>query len=109
MDVMESEILGILANIKKKYSSISTSHKNQCPHHFKYVATLELVASEIRGEVRHSRKFEPLRDGKDKVDKQDHLTYSNLFMKQHDGDKQDRKVLVIGEAGIGKTLSLIHI
>ena len=89
--IMEIEIPGILANIKKKYLNICTSHKNQCPCHLRNVAPLELC-----GELR--------RDGKDLVDKQVHLTYGNLFMRLHKAKTLGRKVLVEGEAGVGKTI-----
>ena len=94
---MEIEILDILANIKKKYLNVSTSHKNQYPCHLGNMATLELV--EIGGEARGQQI-----DGKNTVGKQVHLTYSNLFRRQHNAEKLERKVLVEGEAGIGKTI-----
>ena len=97
------DIQDIIANIKKKYLNISTRYKNQCPCHFRNVATLQLVASEIRGDIQYSR-----REGKitATVGKQDHPTYRNLFMRQHDCDEEklDRKVLIVGEAGVGKTI-----
>ena len=97
----EIEILGIIANIKKKYLDICTSHKNQCPCHLRNVAALELV--EIHNEVQYS--FQQQRAyGEDNVGKQGHLTYSNLLVRQHGEEKLDRKVLIVGEAGIGKTI-----
>ena len=88
----------ILSQIRKKYRNIRNAYKKQCPCQLRNIATLELFESQqyLSNQSTDERGI---------TGKSIRLSYSSLFK----GD-QDRKegsstrILILGEAGIGKTI-----
>ena len=88
----------ILSQIRNKYRNIKNAYKKQCPCQLRNIANLELLESQqyLSNQSTDERGI---------TGKSIHLSYSSLFK----GD-QDRKeggnsrILIVGEAGIGKTI-----
>ena len=88
----------ILSQIKKKYRNINNAYKKQCPCQLRNIANLELV------ECRQYSSNQ-LTDERGITGKSIHLSYSNLF--KGDQDRMEggsTRILIVGEAGIGKTI-----
>ena len=97
---MEIEIRDhILAQIRKKYSTITNAYKNQCPRWLKSISSLELV-EEPPYSSNHSRSRE---ENTEKLVRLP-LSYGNLFKGVHDKRKFSKRILIVGEPGIGKTI-----
>ena len=93
--VMEAEISDhVLTQIRRKYNTISNAYKSQCPCQLKNVASLELVEQRQYS----SNRF------RDERGKWVCLPYSTLFKGDHDTRNGSKRILVVGEAGIGKTI-----
>ena len=88
----------ILSQIRKKYRNIKHTYKKQCPCQLRNIANLELVKCQQYSSNQST-------DERGITGKSIRLSYSSLFK----GD-QDRKedgstrILIVGEAGIGKTI-----
>ena len=103
------DVKSIIADVRKQYTNISIRHKNQCPCHLQKMAALELVYRKPVQVPSDQGQLHKL-DG-DRVDivseQEDHLTYSDLFMKQPEPKrhKLGRDIIFIeGEAGMGKSI-----
>ena len=93
--VMEAEIPDhVLTQIRRKYSTICNAYNSQCPCQLKNVASLELVEQRQYS----SNRF------RDERGKWVRLPYSTLFKGDHDTRNGSKRILVVGEAGIGKTI-----
>ena len=88
----------ILSQIRNKYRNIKNTYKKQCPCQLRNIANLELVECQQYSSNQSS-------DERGITGKSIRLSYSSLFK----GD-QDRKeggstrILIVGEAGIGKSI-----
>ena len=88
----------ILSQIRNKYRNIKHAYKKQCPCQLRNIANLELVESQQNLSSQSSNE-------RGITGKSIRLSYSSLFK----GD-QDRKeggnirILIVGQAGIGKTI-----
>ena len=100
---MEVGIQDIVVNIKRKYLNIRADHLKQYPYHLKDVAELELVEEE-KDNIHNL--FDQLGNGNTCTDQVHSITYTRLFNKGQYGNMstQGKKLLVLGEAGIGKTI-----
>ena len=95
---MEMEIPEhVLAQIRKKYSTITNAYKSQCPCQLQNVASLELVEK-----LQYSSQRP--RDERGTTSKLVHLPYSSLFKGDHGTRSSSKRIFIVGEAGIGKTL-----
>ena len=95
--IMESEVPDhILSLIRKKYI---TGHKNQCPYQLKNMAMLELAEKQVSCELPYSFSLQQINT----VSKWSYLSYNNLFKGGHSSRNLGEKIIVVGEAGIGKT------
>ena len=84
----------VLTQIKREYSTISDTYKKYCPYQLRNVAAnLELVEELLCSTG-------PSRNESGDASKCVHISYSSLF-KVHDSRK---RILLVGEAGIGKTI-----
>ena len=93
--VMETEIPHcIVAQIRKKYSTITNTYKKQCPCQLKNIASLELV-EELQCSSSRSRK---------EMGKRVHLPYNRLFKGPNGRKKNSKRILIMGEPGVGKTI-----
>ena len=98
---MEVDIRDIVLNIKRKYLHIRADHLKQRSWHLKNVANLDLVEEE--GNIKKSILEQDQAVGHISSDHQVGLTYAHLFKREHNLVKHDIRLLVLGEAGIGKT------
>ena len=102
---MEVDIQDIVQNIKRKYLNIRADHLKQRSWHLKNVAELELV--EEKGNIQ-SLFEEQLGSGGASASayNQVGLNYTQLFRQkpQNVAAKHNTKLLVLGEAGVGKTM-----
>ena len=95
---METEIPDhVLTQIKKKYSTISNAYKSQCPCQLKNVASLELVE-------KRQYSSNQLRDERGTTSKLVRVPYSSLFKGDHGTRSSSKRILIVGEAGVGKTI-----
>ena len=100
---MELEISDhVLVQIRKKYSTISNTYKNQCPCQLKNVASLDLVEKPQYSSYR-------LRDVRGNTSECVHLSYGSLFKGDHNTRNDSKRILIVGEAGIGKTILCVSI
>ena len=88
------EISGhIISQVRKKYSTITSAYKRQCPCLLRNLASLKLVEgcpNDERGSCNELLV---------------HLPYSSIFKRDHDRkDGGNKRILVVGEAGIGKSV-----
>ena len=96
--VMETEIPDhVLTQIKKKYSTISNAYKSQFPCQLKNVASLELV-EKLQYSSNRSR------DERGTTSKLVRVPYSSLFKGDHGTRSSSKRILIVGEAGVGKTI-----
>ena len=96
--VMETGISDqVLAQIRKKYSTICNAYKSQCPRQLKNVSSLELLEKLPYSSNRS-------RNERSATSKLVHLPYSSLFKGDHDTRNSSKRILIVGEAGIGKTI-----
>ena len=92
---MESDVPDhILAQIRKKYSIIRNAYKRHCPCQLKNIASLDLV---------EDLQFSSM-DERDNTSKHVLFPYSNLLNIDHNRRKDSKKIFIVGEAGIGKTI-----
>ncbi len=98
MEVGIHDIEDIISNsIKEKYRSIRTKHLKQRSWNLKKVAELELVE---KSNIQNLFEEDEI-----KACDQIGLSYTQLFTKRrYSPTKQDTKFLVLGEAGVGKTI-----
>jgi GTPase SAR1 family protein len=96
---MEISIEDIISSIKRKYLNIRDKHLKQRSWNLKNVAELELV--EEKGNIQSLFEI----GSRNACSNQIGLSYTQLFTKrQYNPTKQDTKLLVAGEAGVGKTI-----
>ena len=101
MEVGVHGIEDIVSNIKRKYMNIHDNHLKQHSWNLKNVAELELV--EEKSNIQSL--FEQDQLGNGNACNQIGLSYTQLFTKrQYNPAKQDTKFLILGEAGVGKTI-----
>ena len=101
------EVQDIAVNIKRKYLNICANHLKQYPYHLKNVAELELVEEEKDNIHNLFVCNDQLGNGNLCTDQVHGITYTQLFsIKGQYGNipKQGKKLLVFGEAGMGKTI-----
>ena len=83
----------IISQVRKKYSTITSAYKRQCPCLLRNIASLELIEgcpNDERGSCNGLLV---------------HLPYSSIFKRDHDRkDGGNKRILVVGEAGIGKSV-----
>ena len=96
---MDNEISDhILSQIRNKYRNIKNAYKKQCPCQLRNIANLELV--ECQQNLSSQSTNERGITGKSIC-----LCYSSLFKGNQDRKVGDSiRILIIGEAGIGKTI-----
>ena len=95
---MENEIPDhVLAQIRKKYSTICNAYKSQCPCQLKNIASLELLEKLPYSSNRS-------RNERSTTSKLAYLPYSSLFKGDHRTRSSSKSILIVGEAGIGKTI-----
>ena len=100
---MEVAVKDVIRNIKRKYLDICTNHLKQCSWHLKNVAELKLVEQE--GNIKELFSSERDQGGsEDTCNHQVSLSYAQLFKGKYNLAKQDIRHLVLGEAGVGKTI-----
>ena len=88
----------ILSQIRKKYRNIRNAYKKQCPCQLRNIANLELV--ECQQDLSNQST-----DERGITGKSIRLSYSSLFKGDQDGKEGgSTRILIIGEAGIGKTI-----
>ena len=87
----------IVAHIRKKYSTISDAYKKQCPCQLRNIASLELVEGLQYSTTRST-------DQRGNTGKSIQLSYSSLFKDEHDRKDGSKRILITGEADIGKTI-----
>ena len=103
MEVGIHGIEDIISSIKRKYVNICANHLKQRSWNLKNVAELELV--EKKGNIQSLFEEDEI-GGTNASHNQIGLSYTQLFTKsQYNPAKQDDiKFLVLGEAGVGKTI-----
>ena len=95
---MENELQDhILAGIKEKYNTMPNSYKMQCPCQLENIASLELA--EVLGSFSDG-KINEIATASKRV----RLPYRSLFKGAHSRQKGGDKILIMGEAGVGKTI-----
>ena len=88
----------VLTRIRKKYSTIlCNAYKSQCPRLLKNIATLELLEKLPYSSNRS-------RNERSTTSKLVHLPYSSLFKGDHCTRNGSKRILIVGEAGVGKTI-----
>ena len=87
----------LFIQIKKKYSTISNTYKMQRQCQLMNVASLELVR-----ELQYSSNLSQTEWSS--ISRRVFIPYSSLFKGDHDKVKSGKRILIIGEAGIGKTM-----
>ena len=87
----------VLAQIKKKNRTLTHTHQIQCPCQLKNVASLELF--EKQGKPDYSQVSQHSREGEWVC-----LPYSSLFKGDQCSRKLGKKILIVGEAGTGKSV-----
>ena len=90
----------VVTQIKKKNKTLTHIHQIQCPCQLKNVASLELVEKQGKPDYslehqlsQHSSKGEWVR-----------LSYTSLFKGDHSSRKLGNRILIVGEAGTGKSV-----
>ena len=90
----------VVTQIKRKNKTLTHIHQIQCPCQLKNVASLELVEKQGKPDYslehqlsQHSSKGEWVR-----------LSYTSLFKGDHTSRKLGNRILIIGEAGTGKSV-----
>ncbi len=84
----------ILAEIRRKYSTITDTYKTQCPCQLKNLASLELT------EALQSASNRTINE----LAKRVRLPYTRLFKGDHNQRKGNERILIVGETGVGKTI-----
>ena len=87
----------VLTQIRKKYNTITNAYKSQCPCQLQNVASLELVEK-----LQYSSQR--LRDESGTTSKVVCVPYSSLFKGDHSTRSSSKRILIVGEAGVGKTI-----
>ena len=90
----------VVTQIKRKIKTLTHIHQIQCPCQLKNVASLELV--EKQGKPDYSLEHQ-LSQHSSKGD-WFHLSYTSLFKGDHTSRKLGNKILILGEAGTGKSV-----
>ena len=80
----------VLAEVRRRYSTITNTYKMQCPCQLKNIASLELAEAPGSEVAIMSKRVR--------------LPYSRLFKGAHSRQKSSERILIIGEAGVGKTI-----
>ena len=110
---MEVGIQDIVVNIKRKYLNIRADHLKQYPYHLKDVAKLELVEEEKDNIHNLLVCNDQLGNENTCADQVHGITYTRLFNKGQyvhgNMSTQGKKLLVLGEAGMGKTILCMSI
>lgn len=94
---MEVKILdSVLCHIKRKNRILTSVHKIQCPRHMASQELLELRKLDYCLEYQLSLQIN--------VNGGVRLSYSSLFKGDHSAEKHGKNILIVGEAGTGKSV-----
>ena len=95
----------ILNHVKKKNKTLTNFVKSQCPRQLKNVASLELV--EMVRKSDHCLQHQQLLSQPSSTGECVHLSYTSLFKGDHSARKLSKRILIMGEAGTGKSVLVL--
>ena len=90
----------VVTQIKEKNKTLTHIHQTQCPCQLKNVASLELVEKQGKPDYSLEHRLSQHSSKGDWV----HLSYTSLFKGDHTSSKIGNRILIVGEAGTGKSV-----